>query len=228
MNDVEKSFVVQNSIADFKKAYLEIKPENDMSENEVSDFINSEFEKAHNESDEYLYGLLLSEVFGRSESEINIDFKMSDRIASILENFQHGKWQDLDDDERIMIIKDYADEIGKGLGLDRIPNIEISDENEPQGSYDYETNTITINRKDIDNPYEIVDTIPHELRHAYQHMRAEIMDTYEDILYKINFDNYLTPKQLMDGSWLFFTDYYDQYVEVDARAFAKIFTETLK
>lgn len=228
MNDVEKSFDVQNSIVDFKKAYLEIKPENDISENEVSDFINSEFEKAHNEADEYLYGLLLSEVFGRSESEINIDYKLSDRMSSILENFQNGKWQDLDDDERTKIIKDYANEIGESLGLDSIPDIEISDEGDGQGSYNYETNTITINRKDIDNPNEIVDTIPHELRHAYQHMRSEILDTHEDALYKVNFDNYITPKQLMDGSWLFFTDYYDQYVEVDARAFARIFTETLK
>ncbi len=215
-------------INETKNGYMNIHSEELMSENEVSDFINSEFEKVHNESDEYLYGLLLSEVFGRSESEINIDYKLSDRISSILENFQHGKWQDMDDNERMKIIKDYAKEIGEGLGLDSIPNIEISDEGEGQGSYNYETNTITITRKDIDNPDEIVDTIPHELRHAYQHMRSEILDTHEDALYKVNFDNYITPKQLMDGSWLFFADYYDQYVEADARAFARIFTEALK
>ena len=30
------------------------------------------------------------------------------------------------------------------------------------------------------------------------------------------------------GGWLFFTDYQDQYVEVDARAFANLFTEAMK
>ena len=207
------------------ESYKMISSESNMSIQDASEFIAEEFEKAHEDLE---YNLLLSEVFGRSESEISIDFKMNDRLSSILEKFKDEKWQSLDDDEKITIIKEFTNKLGIALGLDSIPSIEISDESKVQGSYSPDTNTIVISSKDIDNPYEIVDTIPHELRHAYQHMRAEMMDTYEDVLYRVNIDNYINPKQLIDGSWLFFTDYYDQYVEVDARAFARIFTEALK
>ena len=41
-------------------------------------------------------------------------------------------------------------------------------------------------------------------------------------------DNYISPLPLPGGGWLFFTDYQDQYVEVDARAFANLFTEAMK
>jgi hypothetical protein len=58
-------------------------------------------------------------------------------------------------------------------------------------------------------------------------MRSEILDTKEDALFKCNFENYITPLQLPDGGYLNFTDYYDQYVEVDARAFANLFTEAM-
>lgn len=75
---------------------------------------------------------------------------------------------------------------------------------------------------------ELVNTIAHEMRHAYQEYRAGLLETREDELYRVNLDNYISPVQLPEGGWLFFTDYQDQYVEVDARAFANLFTEAMK
>lgn len=46
-------------------------------------------------------------------------------------------------------------------------------------------------------------------------------------LYKVSFDNYISPVPLPGGGWLFFVDYFDQYVEVDARAFANKFAEVM-
>ena len=73
-----------------------------------------------------------------------------------------------------------------------------------------------------------MNTIAHEVRHAYQHMRADVLDTWKDALFKVNFDNYISPLPLLGGGWLFFVDYMDQYVEVDARAFANLFTEAMR
>ena len=73
-----------------------------------------------------------------------------------------------------------------------------------------------------------INTIAHEMRHAYQEQRAGILETKEDALFKLNLDNYISPVPLPGCGWLFFTDYQDQYVEADARAFANLFTEAMK
>ena len=86
--------------------------------------------------------------------------------------------------------------------------------------YDVKNNMVVLNSQFLSNPLELVNTIAHELRHAFQHMRAEKLETREDARYKVNFDNYISPVLLPGGEWLFFTDYYSQYVEVDARVFA--------
>ena len=96
------------------------------------------------------------------------------------------------------------------------------------GFYSPSDNTINLNRQYFDNPVELVNTIAHEMRHAYQEYRAGLLETREDALYRVNLDNYISPIPLPGGGWLFFTDYQDQYVEVDARAFANLFTEAMK
>ena len=44
-------------------------------------------------------------------------------------------------------------------------------------------------------------------------------------LYKVNLDPdfYISPVLLPNGKYLFFTDYYDQLVEAEARAYANAF-----
>jgi hypothetical protein len=96
------------------------------------------------------------------------------------------------------------------------------------GFYSPSDNTINLNRQYFDDPVELVNTIAHEMRHAYQEYRAGLLETREDALYRVNLDNYISPIPLPGGGWLFFTDYQDQYVEVDARAFANLFTEAMK
>ena len=76
----------------------------------------------------------------------------------------------------------------------------------------------------LDRPDLLRDVIPHEMRHAYQHQRSDLQETRQDELYRINFDNYISPVPLPDGKYLFFTDYQDQLVEAEARAFASLFS----
>ena len=103
----------------------------------------------------------------------------------------------------------------------------LEDEGGAYGNYNSENNMVNLNRKYFDDPCEIANTLTHELRHAFQEYRAEILDTWEDALYRVNLENYISPLPLPGGGWLFFTDYMNQYVEVDARAFANLFSQYL-
>ena len=95
------------------------------------------------------------------------------------------------------------------------------------GFYNSTDNSITLNSQFFDDPVEMVNTLAHEMRHAYQHMRADALETREDALYRVNFENYITPRPLPEGGWIFFYDYEHQYVEVDARVFADKFVEAM-
>lgn len=104
----------------------------------------------------------------------------------------------------------------------------FDDEGGAYGDYNPANNMINLNKSYFSDSPEMANTLMHELRHAYQRFRAEILDTWEDALFRVNLDNYISPMPLPGGGWLFFTDYTDQYVEVDARAFANLFTEAMK
>ena len=93
------------------------------------------------------------------------------------------------------------------------------------GVYNHATHSTELNRSLLNDPGELIDTIAHELRHAYQHQKAMAPESELDLLYRVNFDNYISPLPLGDGKFLFFTDYQDQLVEVEARAFAKQFSK---
>lgn len=225
----DKVSEVSERKSDISKGYMNIKSVEDMSDQEVSDFIAVEFEKAHDEAEIDTYDKLLSEVFNRSEEEFDIDFYISDRIMVVLDKFRAEVWKTVDSTDRISAIREMVKTVGKEMGLDKLPEILISeDEDDAYGFYDPEKNVIMLNGNFLSDPTELVNTIAHELRHAYQHLRAEILETWEDALYKVNFENYISPQPLPAGGCLFFTDYMDQYVEVDARAFANLFTEAMR
>ena len=213
--------------SEVSRPYLNIRPKEKMSDQEAADFISKEFETAHDVAEFDTYDKLLLEIFNRSEDELSIDFSISDKIKSLLENFSFDRWESMSEAEKISAIKELAKTVGEALGLDKLPTIEISDGDDAYGFYDPKNNTITLNSKYFTDPVELVNTLTHELRHAYQHMRAELLETWEDALYKVNFDNYISPVPLPGGGWLFFVDYFDQYVEVDARVFANKFTEAM-
>ena len=81
---------------------------------------------------------------------------------------------------------------------------------------------VCINSCNFDNPQEILDTVAHEVRHAYQFQRAQNPKEEIDYLYAYNFENYITP-YVTDGGYVNFTDYQDQLIEAEARAFANLF-----
>ena len=201
----------------------------DISKQELSDLVLNEFQKAHNEAGFDEYDDLLSEIYGRSEEELNIDFPISQELKDALKEFQLSEWLTENKEEHLDVIEKLVNTLSKELGLEEAPKVLLFFE--PSGNYgvyDYENNTIELNRFHFLNPKDVVNTISHEMRHAYQYMRAEKLETKEDALFKVNLENYIEPKQLADGSWINFYEYQNQYVEVDARVFADKITEAMK
>lgn len=214
---------------DVSEKFKSIKPAEKMTDQEADDFWTSEFDKVHDETEIDPYDKLLSEVFNRTEDELNIEFDIDEKINSVLERFKPENWDAMNESHQISALKELAQIVGEKLGLDKIPSISFFEEDGGAfGDYDPANNVINLNKSYFNDSREVVNTLTHELRHAFQHFRAEILDTWEDALFRVNFDNYISPLPLPGGGWLFITDYMDQYVEVDARAFANLFTEAMK
>jgi hypothetical protein len=202
------------------------------SDTQVTDMIKlvyGEFNKAHREAMLEPYDKLLEEVYDVSEDDISIDYEVSDQVKEILTDFKLVNWMSLNENDRLDVINKLVDTVSDELEIKDKPKIVLADENEDFfGAYDPQENTIILNRRGFIDPRELVDTITHELRHAYQHMRAEKLETHEDALFRVNLENYISPEQNEDGEFLNFYEYQNQYVEVDAMAFADKFTEAIK
>ena len=219
----EMSSEVQKANSENTDAFKEIKPQEEMSKETADDYwenlFNGEIDDAESE-DELLY-----DVFERSEDEFDFDFEVSDDIVELLQDIKDIEWIYLDEDEKMDMIDSLSGKISKMLELKEQPDVIYYDADADDcGSYNRATNSIELNRCLLFDPGELIDTIAHELRHAYQHQKAMAPESRIDLLYRTNFENYISPICLGDGKFLFITDYQDQLVEVEARAFAKQFS----
>lgn len=209
--------------------YKDIAPKSRLSIAESKQFWNTLFcekgEAQHVEPvDEEWF---LSEIFGRDESDFTFDFNVHDEsIQSCLMRFDDTHWNSLTEAQKRDLICEFGETLARKLGLEEVPEIDFVKKAELScGSFKQRYNSIEINTNIFCDPKEVIDTVAHEMRHAYQYQRANILETREDLLYKANFDNYVSPIPLGDGKYLFFIDYQDQLVEAEARAFAKLFSE---
>ena len=205
--------------------FRSIMPETALKKENAMSFWDDEFKTREILLDAETYDQLVASVFNWAETAFVFDYEVGDSVKKTLERFSNTSWAIMPDSEKVSSLKELGKAIADMLGLSHIPGIEYFKTNDGTlGDYSPQTDTIRLNPS-ISEPKEIIKTLAHEIRHAYQHNRAEILETWEDVLYKVNFDNYISPIPLADGSYLFFTDYQDQLVEAEARAFSKWFTE---
>ena len=162
--------------------HSDIKPSGGMTDQEADAFWKAEFQKAHDEVSLDEYYALLSEVFNRSEDELDIDFVIGDKLVKLLDQFSTETWEYMDDSEREDIISEFVSALSEDLGLEDIPEIAVFDDDDAYGFYAPADNTINLNRQYFDDPVELVNTIAHEMRHAYQEYRAGLLETREDAL----------------------------------------------
>lgn len=205
------------------KKYSEISPVTPISAVEARSFWDNMFSKPI-ETKSITEEDLQRDIYGRSEEEFLFDFDASDQeIRLVLEKFEDESWDYLSEAEKEEVSQDLLQVIAEKLGIERVPVIEFY-ESHPNdcGAFNPNKNVVSINRNNFDDPGEIIDTIAHEMRHAYQFQRANNPENYMDLLYAYNFENYIVPYAAEDG-YVNFMDYQDQLIEAEARAFASMF-----
>lgn len=165
------------------------------------------------------------------EQERAADEAMKRDLWNVLqdEKYSQESWDKASVEERKRILQDYMDEVIRIYGLEDVkPQINwdssatYTSESITWGYYNHGRHSVTLNEQALSDSignwdsYDLLETVSHELRHAYQHeavdhptrymVSQETIDTWKD-----NFRNYI-------GS-----DDYERYraqpVEVDARDF---------
>lgn len=205
------------------KKYGEILPMTPISDVEARSFWDDMFSKPI-ETRTITEEDLQRDVYGRSEEEFSFDFDASDPgIRLALGNFKDDSWNCLTETEKEEVSQTLLQVIAEKLGIKSVPKIEFY-ESHPNdcGAFNPNKNVVSVNKNNFDNPNEIIDTIAHEMRHAYQFQRASNPENYVDLLYAYNFENYIAPYADEDG-YVNFMDYQDQLIEAEARAFANMF-----
>ena len=108
----------------------EIKPSGSMTDQETDAFWKAEFQKAHDEVSLDEYDTLISEVFNRSEDELDIDYCIDDRLADLLDQFSPETWEYMDDSEREEIISEFVSALSEDLGLEEMPEVAVFDDDD--------------------------------------------------------------------------------------------------
>ena len=179
------------------------------------------------------YTMSETELFDKtrdcSEDSFDFEFRPDERMLAILESFNEEDWSRMDIAEQKALVEKLADKIGKELKIENIPEIVFYEGPADEcGFYREKYNDIGINVNTFSDPKELVDTVAHEIRHAYQRMRADKLETEQDELYKYSFENYIAPEFDEEGYCVNFFDYQNQLVEAEARAYARTFTDHME
>ena len=166
----------------------------------------------------------MQEILNYDEDDCQFFFDASDKsIAEVLSEVREN-WDIIDEKGKRALCERFASVLCEKMELEHLPNFKFysDDEEGNYGFYSSDDNTINLNTKYFSDANETINTLAHEVRHYYQHCRSAICKTYTDELYKCNFDNYIE-LEFVDGYCVNFFDYYNQFVEVEARAFADLF-----
>lgn len=162
-------------------------------------------------------------IFGIDEWDFDFGKVDNAKIKDVIQRV-YSEWIEEDFDKRETDVKDLTEAICEYLGLKKIPDISFIDAGkEDCGAFNAENGKIEINRNILDDPKELINTLAHELRHAYQWEHSLDPKSLEDYLYKCNFEAYISPVPIGNGKYLFIIDYMEQYIEAEARAFARAF-----
>lgn len=168
---------------------------------------------------------LAAEIFDRHPEEFSFDFPFDDEVTKAITRFDADEWGQLTVKERLTAMETFVELVGARLGLERIPDIKLFEgADNVLGAYVRGENQIELNEALLNKPQDLLKTLAHEIRHAYQYEHSLTLETWEDFLYYVNFENYISPGVDENGYYHSFADYEDQLVEAEARAFAKLFT----
>lgn len=173
------------------------------------------------------------------EQEKAADEAMRMKLWKVLQNEKYSRenWAKLSIKERKKLLQEYMDEVMRIYGLKGVVSSKINwskeTYNNNEVTFGYYSDgifgfgrEITLNENvltdaiGIWDSYELLGTVAHELRHAYQHEAVRNPSKYlvsQDTLDKWskNIKDYISYDPNKDN----FNDYYNQIIEVDARSF---------
>ena len=165
------------------------------------------------------------------QQEKTHDLYMQNEIFALLDSPAYNKtvWNQSTIEQRKNILTKYLAELALIYGVKVSSNINFySDSLSTRGSYSHSRKMVSINENYLSRSdgYQIMQTMIHEMRHAYQHAAVEDPGSYkvsaETIKrWKDNFANY---KSTGDGGTTYI-QYVSQPVEYDAKNFAKQYSD---
>ena len=135
--------------------------------------------------------------------------------------YREPSYSEASTEQRAEYIKDFHNNFCELSGYSR--NLHFSDSMEPNnlGAFDPVTKRIDLNAELLcnANPKEVMETVMHESRHAYQDFainNPEKVSVNSDTIatWKYNFDHYISPEYDYEA-------YYYQPIEADANDFAE-------
>jgi len=166
-----------------------------------------------------------------AEPDEGTEGEMSVRFSDFL---KEEIWDELGAERRLKVIQEVARAEGAELGLPFSVQVCIDDlEEGVLGCYEHKKHRITVDEQRLcrGSAGEVLQTLGHELCHAYQHCLVDLYQEnrrYQNLAvfsqaniptYSDEFDHY------QSGSRGDVTAYYTQLVEIEARAFAKYILE---
>ncbi len=164
-----------------------------------------------------------------SEQESAVDLQMRQELWDILQDpkYSEAAWANYSEDERKQILTEYYSEVMRVYGLEGVDaeinwdsSLQFDSNGITYGYYRHSDKSVTLNPNVLSDPtvsYHLLQTVGHELRHAYQHAAIDNPTRYQVTqetidTWKYNFDNYIKSDED-------FSRYVSQPVEVDARNF---------
>lgn len=163
------------------------------------------------------------DILNHHEDDFDFDIDITD-MTKLLDKFDDSNWSELSYDDKVELVNQLVEKIAEKLGLELIPEVVYyEDDSSNRGVFYAAFNALGLNECLLDDPKQLIKTTAHELRHVFQYQRAESPQNYEDLLYRVNLENYISPIFNEDGECLLYTDYASQFVEAEARAFSNLF-----
>ncbi len=165
------------------------------------------------------------------EQEKAHDLYMQNEIFALLETDAYSKetWANATEAQRMDILRSFMKDLSNIYGVQLSSEVKFEAINDTaRGYYLAGANTVTINSNYIGraDSYQIMQTMVHEMRHAYQHaavdhpesfqVSPETIAQWKDNFAQVNYINY-------DGTN--YGQYVSQPVEWDAKNFAKQYTD---
>ena len=159
------------------------------------------------------------EVLEAQETPMSVEGLTEADIEYIkgIENLKPENWENLDPGERLETLQELENKLAEIQGRPPAPVFARPLPPGNMGYFDPTTNSISIGHEMLYDPsmrLELIDTIAHEGRHAYQHYAVEHPgfhpDEHEVEYWRMNFENYLS------SDFFGFEIYRGQPVEVDA------------